>query len=300
MGATVLIIVGGQHVRNRLTTGDGEVSTSEEIKAMSLHVPVGGSLREVCPSCGGGRTKERSFSITRKVDGILYSCFRDQCQYRGFLNSKNNYALSGNFPPSELSNDSRPYKGNLYNLSERSVKYLCNEFTLNEKDLFGFKETDSEDIMIPMRDHLGLKYGYVNRRYNGLAGRARNPKSINYYDHKPEFNLHFPQPYSNKFTTAVIVEDIISSIRVSEFTYCVALMGTHLSEKESSFLYNLGIRRLIFYLDADANRTSKGLRDKYSLMFPECQSILQMQGTPDPKDLSHEELEQTLVEAQVI
>src|SRR5699024_3390908 len=124
------------------------------------------------------------------------------------------------------------------------------KFFLHKEDLVGLRQTEEGDIMFPMKDCMGLTYGYVNRRYRGLVGRPRVPKSINYYTHEPENHLHFPEQISNEITTAVLTEDILSAQRVSMFTYAVVLMGTHLSEPDAAHLYGLGITKLVILLDS--------------------------------------------------
>lgn len=268
----------------------------QEVKVSALALGVDETSREVCPACGGGSTKEKSFSVTRNQEGLVYKCFRAKCQVSGFIGSKNNYATQGNFQDTTRSNTctDRKYKGRLHLLSKQSIKYITNRFFLDEEDIKGFRETDTKDIMIPMKDYMGLRYGYINRRWQGLAGSPRTPKSINYYDNKPEHNLHFNQQISNKVTTAVLVEDIISSIRVGKLAYAVSLNGTHLSEQEAALLSALGITKLVILLDADANETSRKMYDKYSLMFPECVSLQRPEGQLDPKDMTHIELEELL------
>lgn len=268
----------------------------DELKANFLHLEVGSSDRSYCPRCGGGSSKEKSFSVTRKPEGLVYKCFRAKCQVSGFIGSRNNYATQGNFQDSTRSNTykDRSYKGNLYLLSIESKKYICNRFHLTEDDLVGFRETDTKDIMIPMRDYTGRVYGHINRRWQGLVGHTRVPKSINYYTDKPDYNLHFNQQISNKVTTAVLVEDIISSIRVGKLAYAVSLNGTHLSEQEAALLSALGITKLVILLDADANGASRKMYDKYSLMFPGCVSIQRPEKDLDPKDMTPAELEELL------
>ena len=64
------------------------MSTRDKIKLLAIGLPVGCSIQEICPVCNGGMNKDKSLSITRTTEGLLYNCFRAKCSgCRGFVSS---------------------------------------------------------------------------------------------------------------------------------------------------------------------------------------------------------------------
>ena len=59
-----------------------------------MHVPVGETLRTVCPFCGGGRTKESSFVATNTGVQIKYICHRASCGKAGTWDSASGMSTS--------------------------------------------------------------------------------------------------------------------------------------------------------------------------------------------------------------
>jgi hypothetical protein len=122
----------------------------------------------------------------------------------------------------------------------------------------------------------------VDRDFSG----RRNLKAIAYW-FNDVVKLYFT-PVSGE--ECVIVEDIPSAIKASRLKPAVALMGTHLNDKQANLIRSL-YSKVIFALDEDATNKSVKLANKYRLYFDEV-AVLPL--AKDIKDTSYEELENIL------
>ena len=265
---------------------------SKKIMEEGLHLDQGMGVRCTCPICRASH--ERSLSIRRTEKGLVYKCFRNSCGARGFINSKGKIIRQqGNFQEKKLSNR---YEGKTYLLSDRAKEFLKRKFYLTDSVLSSFRETEEGDVMLPMRNELGIRYGWVNRRWKGLYGKDRTPKSINYYDDRSGTTLHFACSTHPIVDTISIVEDIVSAERIGKYTPCAALIGTTLRKDDAVLLRKLGVRELVIILDADANATSMKIQRQYELLFDRAISVQRPVKEPDPKDMTPRELWELLNE----
>jgi len=259
------------------------------IKLEAIELEQGISKRVVCVFCGGGTTHEKSMSLTRTDDAIVYHCFRDKCKRRGVVTSKGGFA-SSTVSKADIKSINNPYTGPTFVLSDNTKKFLCNKFYLDEDDLRGWRETDQQDVLMPLRDRYGSRYGYIDRRYIGLNGSERVPKSINRYENRDVPNLHFPQAVNNNVTTIVLVEDVVSAHRFSKYIPSAAMLGTNLDKRAAVHLRQIGIQNVLFFLDADANKTAEHNRKTHSLLFDQCAAAIRDTDGADPKDMNEEEI----------
>src|SRR5690625_1972746 len=262
---------------------------SKKIMEEGLHLAEGETARCTCPVCRA--THEKSCKIRRTEKGLVYKCFRASCGAKGLINSKGNFTQRRNFPEKKLSNK---YGGKTYLLSDHTRQFLGRKFYLEDSILNSFRETGEGDVMLPIRNELGQRYGWINRRWKGLYDKERNPKAINYYDNRDGTSLHFTFDISNPVTTVVAVEDYISAERIGKYVPCVSLLGTNLLGRDAVLLRELGVQSLVILLDSDANQASLKLRNKHELMFDEVKSVVRNQKELDPKDMLPEELEDLL------
>lgn len=262
----------------------------DQLRLEAVDLSEGMSKRVVCVFCGGGASKETSLSIVRKNGALLYNCFRDKCRERGVVSSKG-YFSTAHTPKEYKKAEPNPYRGKTSLLSKEARKYVENKFNLTDEDIKSWRETEESDILIPLKDCYGHRYGYIDRRYAGLVGTERVPKAINRYDNRDKPNLHFPNPISNDVTTIVLVEDVVSAQRLSNHVFCASILGTNMTKREAIHLKELGIRNIVFFLDADANKTAKDQKRQHALLFDICAAIVRPPSDPDPKDMNEEELQ---------
>ena len=119
-----------------------------------------------------------------------------------------------------------------------------------------------------------------NKQYDGVKSRTYwINRSNNYY------NVSFP--YCNNYNVDgifVLVEDIISSIRVARHVQCVALLSNSIPTNAMRFFSG---KNIVIVLDNDATAHALRIKQRYSLFFNSCQVI---SIDKDPKNMGNDEL----------
>ena len=219
------------------------------------------SKHAMCPACGGGRNREQSFVVTRHGRFLFFMCYRNSCGVRGKV-TPNGPLLS-----EPRRRPVRRYYGDPVPLPTSSRQWLSRRLHLDERAMFvqGWRQDKVNGrTYMPIFNHTGVQTGCVLRSWIEV------PKAITYfedgYDDAPK--IHFPiQNTREGFVPLVLVEDIPSSVRISEFIPCAALMGTHLAPEVVQYLARIGASRLVIALDADAKKKAIDMRNKYRLLF---------------------------------
>lgn len=220
----------------------------------------------LCPRCSGGTSKEHSFSVTKTRGKLLYHCHRATCGYSGaeYLSSLDR----------ELDNESSqkvPRSGDLFFRAPRDTSYR------------GPQEPIPPDVVETLSQRWSLtewhlnawNIRFINRgTFRGFCGRIALPvidprtgtrsgllvRALDPRD-KPKTLLYsectsslYLGPSTSK--SLVLVEDVISSIRLSRYTSSLALLGTSLNQDKSLLVRELVARyrysNLVLALDKDA------------------------------------------------
>lgn len=212
----------------------------------------------ICPFCNASH--ERSFSLSRVKDGILYNCFRAKCGKHGFIpesgirsyskedstKEEPKYVIKFNMETMQVLQD---YE-NRYGLSKQILsKYIAGTgYILNTMYLFFY-------VFNERGTRLGNKY--VCKRIKG-----RGPKNYNLNLDDPK--IYFPIVLNKG--PILVVEDVLSCIKANQYVPCIALLGTNLSRDKISILSKL-TKNLIIGLDRDATTKSFDYKNKYSVFF---------------------------------
>ena len=144
-------------------------------------------------------------------------------------------------------------------------------------------------VLYPCYNSMGYRYAWNARAYKEITPYY-NVKSILYFDNKDQEKLHFPVNFRAN-TTVTVVEDQVSAMIGSQFTPCVSLMGTDLSEGAVQLLCSMGIRHLRIALDPDAMRKAINIYNKYKIDF---NSVDILSTSEDIKDLDAKTLNEVL------
>jgi hypothetical protein len=255
----------------------------DSIKLAALSLPVGESDQIVCPAC-----QKPKLSITRLDDGIVYNCWRPSCSMKGYIGSNPSEILSSlahsGFKPRVYSEPS--YEIDAEFCRERLLKY---QITLYKWKKNGCKMNEDKDTLImPLRGPSGLPFGISTKTFGSSA-----KKSMHYIE-KEQPMIHFPTASTVHTNTIILVEDIISAIKIEEVTRypTAALLGTTLDEEKIKGILKRGHRNVVLWLDLDARAKSIETKRKYSLFFDSFCNII----TPeDPKDTKVSDIVKTLV-----
>lgn len=264
-------------------------SWSNEILHEGSCLQIGETSRQVlCPRCNGGMGKERAFNITRSAEGLLYLCHRASCQFGGFLATGSLRVA----PIDSLSKGLRKFNHPIENLPINIGVFLQGQYGLTSNELelnqVGWWE-EARRVIFPMLGYGGDRIGILARSYKG-----DKPKTLHFWEEeRPKLAFPFPSTIlmGEANNSCVIVEDMLSAIKVRRYAACAALCGTWLGHPEAVYLSRI-YPRLRIMLDPGAEQAALRIQKNYGLLFEEVRVLGGY--TKDPKDLSDDELLEVL------
>lgn len=223
----------------------------------------------ICPKCGGGDSREKSFNVTRKDVRLYFKCHRASCDFRGEVNLRGRGAIQ---VPAEQSvrRTGRERYASLGKgaLPSEVADLLLTKYGLSSRDqsrgLLRWTETHSPSgygrLVLPILDSKGYPSGYVARKLDNQVG----PKTLTIAEqHEGAWYLQ------RSSTHLIIVEDQLSALRISRHLNAVALLGTNLSEPVLKAIKAGRYTRIFLALDSDAFpvaiKTAIRLRPELSL-----------------------------------
>lgn len=226
---------------------------------------------QVCPSCNGGASKEKSFSVSRSGGVLLYNCFRATCNFGGAIGGIKN---SGGSSSGTERSRSQAYVG-IAPLNTDDVKFLAKKFglTADAIDLAGIKRTTatagvySGRICFPIYGPDLRQRGAVYRSYTGAS-----PKSLTQLNDSSAIAMAW-YVRKRKSKALVIVEDQVSAIKLSSFYDSVALLSTNLSDAKVKEIESKKYSRIYLCLDNDAVGVAVNLMVKLRSKLPQLQMI---------------------------
>lgn len=258
---------------------------TDEVLLLGDKLEVYGTLSTSdCPSCRGGVSKDKAFSITRLEEGLVYNCFRGTCGISGFVPSRGNVSHTGTLMPKEPTFKPNVYKYPTRGLTAEQYIILQNKFGLSMSEVTSMRvrfNPKGNSYVFPIYNSEGKAIGVVDRSYAG-----RRPKSLTYLEENSPL-LAFPWQFGLRDKgTIYLVEDQVSALKVSRYARCVALLGCHLSEAAVRELMVL-TDNIVFALDGDVTQQALRLRKKYSTCFS---TIKVLHLLDDPKDMEDSQL----------
>lgn len=261
---------------------DSEVQERNEIR---LHAAIlrGNETTNgiLCPWCKGGENKDKSFSITKRIDGVvLYICHRAKCGKHGRINRDKTFTES---PTSQISFVPRCYSALTRVPSREEIEYLKQRYFIQPSDVYRYRlavTTDqAEKLVIPIYGPRFNKRGYEARVF---IKENSGPKTMHYKEvDEPWLGWFFTNSSSiNSIKPVVIVEDVLSAIRVSQKATAVSLMSSHMAMKDIMEVARL-TDDIILCLDKDATQKAFGFQKKFAYVAP------QLRVVPIEKDLKY-------------
>lgn len=258
---------------------------------------VGGKIRHnhVAHHCSGSSD---AAILSRDKDGYYYYCFR--CGGRGHLRDAAYFAAprapssavatseprSVKCPPDDATTEWHAWPSEVRGwLSDAHVS------TVIARDAGMVWSDKQAALWIPVRQHslitTGCKLaGYVERHFNPKRYYART-------DDKDSFYGYYVAKESKKPDTVVLVEDVVSAIRVSEVLDCISIMGVHPKPAMIEAVLKNGYRNAIVFLDGD-NPTVKMKARQIGKRLPFVNTKIVETGS-DPKSYTTDELDKLLL-----
>jgi hypothetical protein len=241
-----------------------------ELRKYADEIPVGTTeTKRVCPFCRGGTHGDRGFSVTRSDEAtVKYKCHRATCGRAGVIAAWGHRLApkdSGDTPLPIRKFTPRLYLGNTGELGGRWVSSLSHRFGLSKEELD--KEGWSEDIetgrlIVPVCSPLGVRRGFESRRAPWQD--AGGSKTLHYRD-RDEVWMGWTR--NVKSGPIVLVEDLISALKVGRQFQTCSLMGTYLGEDHVEEILEVG-GNVIIALDKDATDKAYGYVREWNLLIP--------------------------------
>lgn len=222
---------------------------------------------QLCPSCEGGTTKEKSLSVTRRNGVLLWNCHRSSCGLAGHDRSSTNAGESGS---STGAGRDRVYVKTTP-LDKATAKFLSAKYSIPAEDFHlagcGWTGEDagrySRRVSFPIFGPDSRKRGENYRSYEGAKPKAL----INLFSDEAVACSWYK--WKRKSRTLVLVEDQVSAIKLAPHCHSMALLGTNLSEaKMLEILYNDEYDKIYLSLDADATKEAILTQLKWRVRFP--------------------------------
>lgn len=239
---------------------------------------VGGQL---CPACKGGGSGEYSMSVSRRQEMLLWKCHRASCGFSGYRASKTigaiDYHGGGTKVPTTKGVVGRIYYKEADKLPQEVMETLVRKYSLNRRQLsyLGWDE-DSNRVALPVFNAESEVLGCVLRSESGDT-----PKALSYTEENAVALFR-----NHSSDELIIVEDIYSALRASEYVNAVAILGTYLNQERVDTLKYLRCKKNYLALDADAYDKTIKYVQQYRNFFP----MIPVKIDKDIKNHTEEEL----------
>lgn len=241
------------------------MATYDVIRVVASQVPKGASEAGVlCPFCNGGRSNERSMSITHRDDGVkLYICHRAKCGAAGRINP------DGYVPPEtpEVKEfEPRFYAHETIDIDTDLRNHLWRTYQIGINDIKRFDlkmEKPTLRLVIPIKDSLGRGLGHESR----MAWSMPGPKTLHYKVKDVPWMGWFFWPTSDLKKGVLLVEDVLSAIKCCSVMPTVSLMGSHLTLAMLMEVLK-DTDNIILALDKDATEKAWKFKKKFQFIAP--------------------------------
>lgn len=218
---------------------------------------------EPCPKCGSRD------NLGRYDDGSAF-CFG--CRYYEPPIRQRRMPLEPTKTLTEPPNDLSSY------LPSLNREWLL-KYGLNEDEIKLFKYSPSIDR------HLYLVYDHKKLVYWEARGINKHPKTLSHGPKPLHILGHVP-----KSKTVVLVEDVVSAIKVSRYLPCMPLFGSVLQSHHLIPLAEM-FERVIFWLDHD--KWKESLEQARTFLYLD-REVSNIRTVRDPKELPEEEIKKLL------
>ena len=258
---------------------------------------VGQYASQLCPSCFGGSTKERTLSLSVESNGVIkYHCFRASC---GFSGTAYSTAAARIVAPEARAEDRlKPFTGDLHPLSKREVAFFESRYGIDPRYIEGRIYRTGDRYALPIFNPAGAKRGYITRRpFDNSPADTPAARNDPQYAVKALTYLEVDGPVQSWYRVdsdakgVVLVEDCISAMRLVSYVPeldAVALLGTGLNAEKVREIQQVAHNvPVCIALDADATGQAFAMARKWGSAFMSCRVVVL---DKDIKDMSDDEI----------
>lgn len=269
------------------------------IQGLGADLDDGEEARHVCPHCGGGSSREKSLSIRRNAMRLSYCCYRASCDL-----GMGTVMLTGDgkqiFNGRKINQSTTRQKTKLktVQLWLSLARMLKKKYGLtDELLLYGNVRAVSDgrvaySIFGPKRERRGYVVRKYKDHYKGLAAFVSVPKAYNDFFKSDTVGLSWyfrerGRKKAKNSNTLVLVEDIVSALRLCPYVDSCALLGTMFEPKRQKEVKSMRYKKVVLALDADATRKATKIVRQARTYLPELKvKYLDC----DVKDMSEEQV----------
>jgi hypothetical protein len=253
---------------------------SQQIALFGSSLQLGETIREICPRCDGGSSREKSLTITLGENGLVWNCFRAKCDESGSNGS-------GNHTPSEskpLVKKVRRFEGTTKALRDTDKSRIKALWGISDPLYWYFTPDLGGRIAMSIRSPTYAHRGWVMRDIKGTS----QCKAITYVNEGQEglswYREHLSSP-------TIIVEDIPSAVRAAVYCNSVALNGTACGSSRAVEIAEYATRPIIVALDQDATAEAFKIAEKWALLWGDVKVLPLVQ---DIKNMGEEDVKRLL------
>lgn len=261
---------------------------------IARNLPLGHKARVDCEQCGEG-TNTKAMIVSHNIKSYSGSCFA--CSHQPFemkgkqtlaeiaelkrINNESLHGAAGEPPalPTDFTTDI-PLEGRLWLYSNGITDKLKREYSI------GYSER-LKRVVMPIFDSEGTLTWYQCRALlKGQTPKYLQPKGDK---HSVVFQSKLRETEHNT-STIVVVEDIMSAIRVGELSTTVSLLGTKATTSQVNYLSKYD--KVITWLDSDkaGKRGSASIRQSCDLLTETYNIVTEH----DPKFYSKQQIKEIL------
>lgn len=224
---------------------------------------VGGQL---CPDCGGGRSKERSLRVSRHNGRLSAKCYRDSCQWTYRQNGAGAFVQ---VPKVQVPKELAPFRAvNNRPLSDEEKDRFSLLFSIEQGMFDWARWTHVDDcndrgprFVLPILRPDGTVRGKTYRSWDGHLPKAQ----INKLAEENMTCWYKPKPYGK---VLVVVEDQPSALRIAGAGVdALSLCGTLLNDARLNEIKQQGYERVWLCLDQDATVSAIKLMASFKMRY---------------------------------
>lgn len=267
------------------------MSIKEDIKLIAATMEMGETIRQVCPSCWGGSSREKSLTITLFPNNIVkYNCFRNSC-----LDGKGSYARSGAEPLTDniakpIKQRRKKFNGAVVPLTDFERDWIKKVWGIDEAPHWYHTHQFGGRVAMSIRSPKYAHRGWVLRDIYGNS----TTKALTYVE-DGEVPLCWYR--NHEWPGILLVEDIPSAVRASKYITAVALLGTGAGLDRAAEIASYGTGPILIALDQDATNDAFQMMQRWALMWDDVR-VLPL--TQDIKDMQEDKVEKLIVTARKI
>lgn len=252
-----------------------------EIQGLGADLSDGEEARHVCPHCGGGSSREKSLSIRRKARSLSYCCYRASCDLgMGTLMLTGDGIRIFNGRKTNQSTTRDRTKLKTVELWKSLARMLKKKYGLtDELLLYGNVRAVADgrvaySIFGPKRERRGYVVRKYKDHYKGRYSFVSVPKAYNDFFKEGTVGLSWyfkgrDRKKDRSSTTLVLVEDIVSALRLCPYVDSCALLGTMFEPKRQKEVKAMRYKKIVLALDADAKGKATKIARQAKTYLPE-------------------------------